>query len=324
MREPRSLRVVCPRCGLEGSLYYSRKLGFYIKHRENYRETHYVSRNESVEIVLRKDRLNLIWYIGGDTFLLPYIAKMIPPHTCYVEVFGGGAPLLLNKPPSKVEVYNDIYGDIVNLFMVVRDRADEFVERLELLPFSRELHYRFIKDYRDRRFSDDVDRAVKFFYILRTSFSGKLGSGFSTSARINQPRKFYSAVDNVKEISRRLRNVIIENLDFRELIAKYDSSNTFFYLDPPHLYTATEKGKEYYAYGFSDRDYMDLLSIIEKIKGKFLLKQVASVGFVDEWAERNGFNKAIVEIAKSSKYVRASEKKDRQRVLFIANYRLKI
>ena len=74
-------------------------------------------------------RLCFFPYIGGKYNLLKTLAPLIPPHEIYVEVFGGAANLLLNKPPSPVEVYNDVDGEIVNLFLVVRDSPKDFVER---------------------------------------------------------------------------------------------------------------------------------------------------------------------------------------------------
>ncbi|MHA1632769.1 MAG: DNA adenine methylase [Candidatus Freyarchaeota archaeon] len=117
-----ALLVRCPRCGEVGRLYYSSSIGWHVKHGR--RRTHYVRASECLEIPLHEPRLALIGYMGGDQLLLPYIAKMIPPHRCYVEVFGGGAPLLLNKPPSPHEVYNDLDGKLVNLFMVVKEKPD--------------------------------------------------------------------------------------------------------------------------------------------------------------------------------------------------------
>ena len=84
-------------------------------------------------------RLCFFPYIGGKYNLLKALLPLVPSHHIYVEVFGGAANLLLNKPPSPVEVYNDVDGDIVNLFSVVRDRRDEFIRRFKLVLYSQDL-----------------------------------------------------------------------------------------------------------------------------------------------------------------------------------------
>jgi len=91
--------------------------------------------------------------------LLNKLISLIPEHETYVEVFGGAGSLLLNKPPSKVEVFNDIDGDLINLFLVVRDRPKEFVEKFRFLLYSRELNKRWTKEF---NFKDSVERAIRF------------------------------------------------------------------------------------------------------------------------------------------------------------------
>jgi len=284
-----------------------------------------VRHDESLEIVLNSERLNLIRYAGGDTFLLPYLAKMIPPHTCYVEVFGGGAPLLLNKPPSKVEIYNDIDGDLVNLFRVVKERLDDFLKELEWVLVSRDTYYEYQYKLAKGIEKDPVRRAAMYFYVLRLSFGGKFSSGFAPSAKKNHAKDFFRAIEKLRDIHMRLRNVVIERLDFREVIRRYDSKTTFFYCDPPHLYTSTEaeKGKHYYQTSFTEKDYMDLLKALENIEGKFLLKQSVEIPWLREWAERNRFSVVQLKLKKSVRGRPRDESAEHQAIYFIANYKLK-
>lgn len=311
------ISVICPKCGKVGKLYYNENIKFYVKH--GAKVTHYVKGDQVIEIVPNEKRVSLIWYMGGDYFLLPIIYKLFAPHTCYVEAFGGGASVLLNKSPSKVEVYNDIDGLLVNLFKVVKEKYDEFMKRIEFILYSRQLYYEYLEKLR-RGEGDDVDKAVMYFYVMRASFAGKFGAGFGYSITINQPKKLFNAIENLKIIHRRLKNVMIEQLDFRECIKRYDSKNTFFYLDPPHLYVASER-ENYYRTMFTEADYMDLLNILTGIKGKFLLKQTRAIFFVEDWARRNGFKVRTFRAMLSSKKVKGVERNEWM-VQFIANYNI--
>lgn len=319
----RSLLVVCPRCGRVGRLYYSVGIGWYVKHGS--RSTHKVRGDDVLEVPLHEPRLNLVKYMGGDSFLLPYLAKMIPPHECYVEVFGGGAPLLLNKPPSRVEVYNDLDGLLVNLFKVVRERYDEFMEKARWLLYSRQLYYEYLHALASNKISDPVERAVAFWYVLSASYAGAagIGSGFGTSTKHNEARAMWARLGKLELIHKRLRNVVIEQLDFREVLKKYDGDRTFFYLDPPHLYIATEKKDAMYRLGFTEKDYMDLLGLLEKARGKWLLKQTAVTPWLLEWAEGRGYSYTTVTLKKALRPDPRMQRADTYKVLFIANYPLR-
>ena len=319
-RYNQSLIVVCPKCGELGRLHYSERLGWYVKHGS--RRTHSCGKNPVLEVPLHEPRLNIIRYAGGDSFLLPYICRMVPPHHTYVEVFGGGAPFLLNKPPSKVEVYNDLDGNLVNLFRVVRDRLDDFMERLKWVLVSREMYYDFIKGLRDGSISDPVDRAVAYYYVMRLAYAGKYSTGLGFGPVKNIAKDFWNTVKKLELIHERLKNVIVEQLDFREVIKRYDTPKTFFYLDPPHLYLSTEavRGQEYYAVKFTDDDYMEMLRLLEKIKGKFLLKQSTNVPWLLGWARKHGFRIMEVKMRMTSRPDPRARRNPLYCVLFIRSF----
>lgn len=313
------LTVVCPRCGSVGSLTYRKGLGFYVNH--GTATSHKIDNDVSLEVVGGED-LTFFHYAGGDADLVPYYLKMIPPHTTYVEVFGGSAKLLLCKPPSKVEVYNDVDGNLVNLFRVVKDREKfrRFLNELDMMVYSRRVFYEMNRKLR-AGIQDDVERAAAYFYVICASFFGKIGAGFAVSKVKNSATVFHNKIRTLRKIHKRLQNVIVEDLDFRECIKRYDSEKTFFYLDPPHLYAGTEKGKDYYGVGFTDNDYMDLLNLLEKVEGKFLLKQAGSVQYVVEWADRNGFRVRTLKLFKAMEKL-DGEERSRWVVHLIANYRI--
>jgi DNA adenine methylase len=194
---------------------------------------------------------------------------MIPEHFSYVEVFGGAGALLLNKPPSMIEVYNDLYGELVNLFEVVRDNVEDFLERSQFLLYSRELTQRWKADLAMGRMPEDpVERAVRFWYIIRSSFAAHPGKGwaFGRETTRNRGGCLQNARDSIRLIHDRLRNVEIDHLDFRRCFELRDSESAFLYVDPPYL------GAEEYATGpFTLADHEDLAAILHDAKGKWIL-----------------------------------------------------
>lgn len=305
----------CPKCGSTGRLYYINGR-WVIRHGGN--RTHYINSSEPIEVEYKK--ITTVQYFGGDYYLIPYLVKMIPPHKVYVEVFGGSGKLLLFKSPSNIEVYNDIDGDIVNIYRTIRDHPDEVIAELMTIPYSRRMYYEALIELKTER--DKIRRAALYIFILQASFSGRVtGTGFGTSKKGNRATKYSKIIDAIRPLHERLKNVVIEDLDFRECIKKYDSKVTFFYLDPPHLYMATEKGGYYYKENMTDRDYMDLIQLLERIQGKFLLRQANPPGFILEWARRNKYHTKRVSIRTTAPN-KNNSKEQKHTVVFIANYKI--
>ena len=111
-------------------------------------------------------------YTGGKSRLAKRIISRFPTHTCYCEVFAGAAWVFFGKEPSKVEVLNDRDGEVINLFRVVQNHYEEFVKQFKYYVVSRKL-FEIIKR-QDPFTLTDIQRAVKCFYIMKTSFAGKL------------------------------------------------------------------------------------------------------------------------------------------------------
>jgi DNA adenine methylase len=208
---------------------------------------------------------------GGKWYLSRHLLKMIPPHTTYVEVFGGGAVLLLRKPPSPAEVYNDIDGDLVNLFRVVRDeeKFKRFYELVSWTLYSRE-EFNYAKEMLKREDLSDVERAYYYFLAICQSFGGRAEVwGYRIKSIEGGTKAWFNRKGWLEAIHRRLANVQIENDDFRNIIPRYDTSETFFYLDPPYYPLTYSKGTM--KYPLSVEDYEDLFNLLLGIKGKALL-----------------------------------------------------
>jgi len=155
-----------------------------------------------------------------------------------VEVFGGSGAVLVNKPESHTEVYNDLDGDLVQFFEVLREREEELVEWLNLTPYAREQHQEWKEDfYSGERPDDPIERAGRFFYLRYSQYASKYrtASGFAGAHQRNKARKLRNATEKLHEFADRFKNVQIENLDYAEVIDRYDSEDTFFYRDPPYL-----------------------------------------------------------------------------------------
>jgi DNA adenine methylase len=194
---------------------------------------------------------------------------MIPEHVAYVEVFGGAAALLLNKPPSPIEVYNDYDSELVNLFEVIRDDADAFLKRADFLLYSRELYTRWQANLEEGKFPEDrVERAVRFWYVIRSAFGAHPDKGwaFQRAQPRSSARVVQNALTNIRTIHERLKPVEIDHLDFRRCIRNRDATSTLLFLDPPYL------GTEGYRVGtFTLQDQCDLAQILYNAKSKWLL-----------------------------------------------------
>lgn len=235
---------------------------------------------------------------------------MLPEHKCYVEVFAGAANILFAKDPSKAEVINDVNADLVNLFRVVRFHKREFMRHLAFVTHSRQE----FQDFKAQPGLTDIQRAARTFVIFKSAFGGMGGTGhrafgYSTTQTSRFKRTTMAAVT---KCHKRLSNVTVENLDFEDLIRRYDRKHTFFYCDPPYLETAK------YATSFEFEDHQRLAAKLKKIKGKFLLS-------INDHPEIRKLYKGLPRLKVKVKYSLARDKKAASRdrsELVIANYPL--
>ena len=228
----------------------------------------------------------LRWH-GGKWRLAPWIIGHFPPHRVYVESFGGAASVLLRKPRSYGEVYNDLDADVINLFRVLRgDRADELAEALRLTPFARD---EFNGAYAPT--DDAVERARK---LVVRSFMGFGSDGHNrdsrrTGFRANSSRPnttpahdWANYPDALGRIIERLVGVVIENRDALDCMAQHDGPSTLHYVDPPYLpETRSQKvklGKRFhvYAHELTPEDHGRLLAFVEGLEGMVLLSGYSS------------------------------------------------
>ena len=217
---------------------------------------------------------NFFKYMGGKYKYTNHLIERFPEHQCYVEVFGGAGNVLIQKPPTKVEIFNDINSDIVNLFRVLRNDYDAFIAQIENVPYSREEYHAFKEQLKTE--TESIQRAVMWYAVACMSFAGKHGNSWGFGIVDSIATQFKNKVSRLHEIRDRLRSVQIENKDFEFILKHYDSKDTFFYLDPPYL-PETRVSTNDYTHEMTYEDHEKLLDILKGIKGKVMLSGYPNV-----------------------------------------------
>lgn len=221
---------------------------------------------------MRGATLSLVRWAGGKARQLNDLLPFIPDGKVYVEPFGGGASVLLNRHRSEIEVYNDLDSSLVNLFTVVRDDAlfDEFAARLGWVAYARET---FLDSLAFEQERDAVLAAVKFYTVLNQSISGKRLAGKHDWARAksdNLAERWAIRQDKLGQIHDRLRYVQIECRDALDILSEWDSDDTVFYCDPPYVLD-TRKKQKYYAVEPGDEYHKELVGALRSVRGSVVL-----------------------------------------------------
>jgi len=229
-------------------------------------------------------------YWGSKVKLAPKIIALMPQHTCYVDVFGGSGAVILAKAPAKVDVYNDIDGDLVNMYRVIRDPAkfEELVRLCELQPYSRDDYNRYKADGFGGM--TDTERASAFIMLVNSSMSGKIGSGFgiTNKGHYTPIMSYLQRVFRLPDIHNRMRGVFIENLSFDKLLHKYDDPWTCFYLDPPYLPSTRVSTNDYRNEG-GYALHVNLLPMLYRLRGGVVLSGYP--GSIYDMLESKGFTR---------------------------------
>lgn len=200
-----------------------------------------------------------ISWVGSKTRLAQWILSLMPRHRHYIEPFAGSLAVLFAKPRSKMETVNDANGDLVNFWLQCRDHGNEIVNRLSLIPFSRELFER----WRSESPEDLLERAVRWFYLQCSSINGMRRSWSylrqAGSVSVPPAAQFWSRLNRISPIMRRLQGVSIEHGDYTEMIDRYGTgAGNFLYLDPPYIGVS-----DYYGLGFSEADHRRLAGMVK-------------------------------------------------------------
>jgi DNA adenine methylase len=214
------------------------------------------------------------WY-GGKYSHLDFILPHLPEdaqHFC--DVFGGSAAILINRKPAQLETYNDIDSELVNFFETLRNQGPELIKAISLTPFARE---ELIKACRPEPNLSKIERARRFYVrarqtrtgLAQTSTEGRWAHCILTSraGMAGAVSRWLGAIEGLPEIVQRLQRVQIENAPALEIIERYDTEDTLFYLDPPYVH---ESRSDSHAYGheMTDAEHIELANLLHLIKGR--------------------------------------------------------
>lgn len=214
-------------------------------------------------------------YFGGKFRIAPWLIGFFPAHRCYVEPFGGAASVLMQKPRSYAEVYNDLSQDVVNVFRVLRDPdlAGQLVVLCRLTPFSRdEFELSF------ERADDPVEQARRTLFRAQSAFGSSGTARSRTGFRSNSTRDYqlsshvwerYPA--NIASFCQRLSGVIVENRPALDIIEQHDSPDTLFYVDPPYLHSTRVMRNARYDFEMSEAQHVELLQALNEVEGMVVL-----------------------------------------------------
>jgi DNA adenine methylase len=217
-------------------------------------------------------------YHGGKFRLAPWIIRHFPPHRLYVEPFGGAAGVLVQKERAYAEVYNDLDGDVVNLFRVLREpgKCARLIDMLLLTPYARD---EFDGAYEPT--DDSIERARRTLVRAEMGFGSAGATKGSTGFRVDTRRKYGTAQqlwarfpESLSAICQRLTGVMIENRPALEIIRYHDAPDALFYVDPPYMFGARNvyaKRGRYYDFELSDADHAELLDELRACAGMVVL-----------------------------------------------------
>jgi DNA adenine methylase len=213
------------------------------------------------------------WH-GGKHYLAARIIQLFPPHRVYLEPFGGGASVLLNKPPCEVEIYNDLDNRISRLFRVLREQGSEFNQKVSLIPYS-EADFEAAAEYPRR--ANDLEKAVCDFVRWRQSFGGQGKNWSYTTGRARggmagDVNAWWTAIEALPQIIERLKRVQILCQPALEAIERFDHSDGLIYCDPPYLHETRSKGStDVYGVEMTEKDHRDLAEVLRECKAKVVL-----------------------------------------------------
>ncbi len=212
-------------------------------------------------------------YYGGKHRISAEIVALMPAHAVYVEPFGGAASVLLAKTRCACEVYNDLNGEVVNVFRVLRDSQEALLRGLALTPYARE---EYLRAYEVT--SDPIEAARRFVFRSNAgigSDAGRRKSGFRNSlddGKYAHAMPWAGLPGALVEVCERLQGVIIECRDAVAVMRQYDGAETLHYVDPPYLASSRKRKTKAYSFEMlADEEHEVLLDVVKGLRGRVIV-----------------------------------------------------
>jgi DNA adenine methylase len=245
-----------------------------------------------MEAVKRPAKLTAFRWLGAKFTHLNWLLPLLPKCGHYVEPYGGSGVVLLNREPSRIETLNDLNGDVVNFFKVLRYHPMRLIDALSLTPWSREEYTNSLKS---KGGEGPVEKARKFFITSRQGFlsnnSNPAESDWSHNVQPKSDKHHYypatwtSRIKQLIFVAERLQNVQIECRPALSVIKMYDTPDTLFYCDPPYIQRTRTNNKRY-PNETTDEDFQELAVALNECKGKVALSSYSDP-FIDDLFPNN-------------------------------------
>lgn len=250
----------------------------------------------------------LLNYVGSKWKMAKWIIQQMPEHNVYLEPFFGSGAVLFNKPAAKIETVNDIDGNIVNLFKVIREKPTELAQAVALTPYSREEYYHSF-ELLEKELTD-VERARVFLIRCWMARGGKTSdrTGWRHNidvVTINALPDWNGLPETILEATKRLKEVQIESQDAVALIERYNREDCLIYADPP--YVLSTRTKRHYAHEMDNNQHITLLESLKQHKGFVLLSGYDS----------DLYNEMLNGWTKLTKMVQTEAAQSKQEVLWV-------
>lgn len=210
-----------------------------------------------------------IQYTGSKWKIAPFVLRHFPEHQCYVEAFCGGASVLFRKRPSPIEVINDLDRSVINFFDVLRTRPKDLMRAIKLTPYARaEVIRAHVVT------GDPLEDARRFYIRARQQFGGvkvDYPNSWRYKSKIDNrsPLNEWLNLSHLAAAAKRLRHVYVEHDTALQVIARFDTPETLFYLDPPYL--AETRTDIDYVHEMTEADHIALAEALHSIKGMVVL-----------------------------------------------------
>ncbi len=230
-------------------------------------------------------------YYGGKWKLAPWIIGHFPKHLNYVEPCAGACSVLLQKPRSPLETINDLDGNVVNFFRVLRDQPDELIRKIRLTPWARAEYELSLQPC-----DDAVEKARRYWYRLWSSMNGgdaltAHGTWRMTTNVVGRDTSDhpYKNTDQLWVVAKRFDGVQVDNRSSMDTIKRYDNAETLTYFDPPYV-SNTRAQDERYAFEWTDTNHIEAAELLRTCAGYVVVSGYACPLYTDLY-ESHGWHR---------------------------------